>query len=83
MQAWRVVHPPKRGHGFCMTRPLVHGGFMKSWLAGGFNTKVINHIMELVNARKASGSKLNIYITGVLIGLHSNCLGQDNAIGNE
>ena len=64
LQAWRVTHPPVRGHRLCGTRPLVHGGFMKSWLAGGFNQKVVNRVMALVHARKPSPHKLQIYITG-------------------
>jgi len=37
---------------------------MKSWLAGGFNHKVINRIMQLVNSRKPGSDKLKIYVTG-------------------
>ena len=62
MQAWRVAHPPVRGHALCGTQPLVHVGFMKAWLAGGFNEKVINHIMQLVNCPRAESMK--IYVTG-------------------
>ena len=64
LQAWRVTHPPARGHSFCGTRPMVHVGFMKSWLAGGFNHKVINRIMQLVTTRKPGSEKLKILITG-------------------
>ncbi|KAL3149444.1 hypothetical protein ABBQ32_002237 [Trebouxia sp. C0010 RCD-2024] len=68
IQAWRVAHPPARGHTLCGTRPLVHVGFTRSWLAGGFNEKVINHIMELVNKRRAGAGRLNIYVTGHSLG---------------
>ena len=71
VQAWRVAHPPARGHTLCGTRPLVHVGFMRSWLAGGFNEKVINHIMELVNKRRAGAGTLKIYVTGELLLLTS------------
>ncbi|DBA97089.1 hypothetical protein WJX77_003952 [Trebouxia sp. C0004] len=68
LQAWRVTHPPARGHTFCGTRPMVHVGFMKSWLAGGFNFKVINRIMQLVNSCKAGADKLKILVTGHSLG---------------
>ena len=48
------------------TRPLVHVGFMKSWLVGGFNTKVTNRIKELVASRPPAADRLKIYITGLL-----------------
>jgi len=63
--------PPTRGHKLMGTRPLVHVGFMKSWLAGGFNLKVINRIMQLVNSRKAGADKLKILVTGET---HSCCM---------
>lgn len=37
---------------------------MKSWLAGGFNTKVVNRIMDLVSSRQVNAKQLKIYITG-------------------
>ena len=41
-------------------------GFLKSWLAGGFNEKVVGRIMELVHATPAhpNAKPLRIYITG-------------------
>lgn len=59
-----MAHPPVRGHALCGTRPLVHVGFMKAWLAGGFNEKVINHIMQLVNRPRAGAGSMKIYVTG-------------------
>ena len=44
---------------------------MKSWLAGGFNTKVINRIMELVNSQRPGSEKLKILITGAVLQLDS------------
>ena len=66
LQAWRVAHPPVRGHHWMFSRPLVHVGFLKSWLAGGFNEKVVGRIMELVHATPAdpNAKPLRIYITG-------------------
>ena len=45
-------------------RPLVHKGFLTSWLAGGFNDKVVSRTMEHVNKSKSDPDKLKIYITG-------------------
>ena len=73
VQAWRVAHPPVRGHSFCGTRPMVHVGFMKSWLAGGFNEKVITRVMELVQSQKADAKLLTVYITGWLHCLTLSC----------
>ena len=64
LQAWRVAHPPVRGHPIFFSRPLVHVGFLQSWLAGGFNTKVVNRIMQMVNQRQPGPNELKVYITG-------------------
>ncbi len=66
LQVWRVAHPPVRGHHWMFTRPLVHVGFLKSWLAGGLNDKVVGRIMQLVHARPAGphARPLKIYVTG-------------------
>ena len=53
-----------RGHALCGTRPLVHVGFMKAWLAGAFNEKVINHVMQLVNRPRSEAHGMKIYVTG-------------------
>ncbi|DBA74569.1 TPA: hypothetical protein ACH3X2_009444 [Trebouxia sp. C0005] len=68
LQAWRVAHPPVRGHLIFFSRPLVHVGFLQSWLAGGFNTKVIKRIMEMVDRRQPGSDKLKIIITGHSLG---------------
>ncbi|DBB01839.1 TPA: hypothetical protein ACH3X1_000447 [Trebouxia sp. C0004] len=70
MQVWRVAHPPVRGHHWMFTRPLVHVGFLKSWLAGGLNHKVVGRIMQLVHARLAGlyAKPLKIYVTGHSLG---------------
>ncbi|KAL0038251.1 hypothetical protein WJX79_010181 [Trebouxia sp. C0005] len=68
LQAWRVAHPPARGHNWLFSRPLVHLGFLRSWLAGAFNDKVVNRTMEVVNSRKPASGKLQILITGHSLG---------------
>ncbi len=66
LQVWRVAHPPVRGHHWMFTRPLVHVGFLKSWLAGGLNDKVVGRVMQLVHTRPAGlhAKPLKIYVTG-------------------
>ena len=64
VQAWRVAHPPVRGYNWMFSRPLVHVGFLRSWLAGAFNNKVVDRTMEVVNSRKPASGKLQILITG-------------------
>ncbi|KAA6426189.1 MAG: hypothetical protein FRX49_04041 [Trebouxia sp. A1-2] len=68
VQAWRVTHPPARGHKLMCTQPLVHGGFMKSWLAGALNAKVVNRIMHIVSSRKPAACELEILVTGHSLG---------------
>ena len=62
-----MAHPPIRGHNCIFTRPLVHVGFLQSWLAGGFNEKVVNRVMGLVNSPKPGTRKLEIIVTGELL----------------
>ncbi|DBA92558.1 TPA: hypothetical protein ACH3X1_002782 [Trebouxia sp. C0004] len=68
LQAWRVAHPPVRGHNWLFSRPLVHVGFLRSWLAGAFSDKVVNRTMEVVNTRKPASGKLQILIAGHSLG---------------
>ena len=45
-QAWRVVHPPKRGsYG---RRPLVHSGFNRSWIKNNLNGRIIDRVLQIV-----------------------------------
>ena len=55
-----------RGQTLLRTRPLVHVGFLKSWLAGGLNEKVLARIMQLVMASPAGNTQcLKIQVTGM------------------
>ena len=68
LQAWRIAHPPMRGTNWLGTRPLVHVGFLKSWLAGGLKHKVVSHILEAVRqCKQESGSDqpVKIFVTGM------------------
>ncbi len=59
------------------TRPLVHVGFLKSWLAGGLNDKVVGRIVQLVHARPAGShaKPLKIYVTGTPTPTSASCTG--------
>lgn len=66
MQAWRVRHPPKRGQYLLGTQPLVHHGFLRSWLAGGLNEKVINHIVDIImQSEQQPKQPFTVYVTGM------------------
>ena len=52
VQAWRVVHPPRRGsYGW---RPLVHSGFNNSWTKNGLNCRVIDRVLQIIAESQAS-----------------------------
>ena len=68
LQAWRIAHPPLRGQACLGTRPLVHVGFLKSWLAGELKLKVVNLVLEAVQqCRQQSKSEqpVTVFVTGM------------------
>ncbi|DBA85888.1 TPA: hypothetical protein ACH3X1_005433 [Trebouxia sp. C0004] len=69
LQAWRIAHPPRRGRTWLGTRPLVHVGFLKSWLAGGLKVKVVNRVLEAVQQCKQS-CKSHVPTTVFVTGIH-------------
>ncbi|KAL0023014.1 hypothetical protein WJX79_008349 [Trebouxia sp. C0005] len=71
LQAWRIAHPPIRGQTWLGTRPLVHVGFLKSWLAGGFKAKVVNRVLEAVQQCRQtckSHAPTTVFVTGHSLG---------------
>lgn len=49
------------------SRPLVHVGFLKSWLAGGLNEQVIKQVTEAVKqcqGQTGSSGEVVVYVTG-------------------
>ena len=72
-QAWRIAHPPVRGQTWLGTRPLVHVGFLKSWLAGGLKLKVVNKVLEAVQQckqRSNSDRPVTVLVTGEVADSH-------------
>lgn len=73
LQAWRIAHPPARGSRLLCTCPLVHVGFLKSWLAGGLNLKVITAVLEAVQHCRnlqSPANQITVFVTGQLLKLH-------------
>ncbi|KAL3155310.1 hypothetical protein ABBQ38_010874 [Trebouxia sp. C0009 RCD-2024] len=71
LQAWRIAHPPVRGKTWLGTRPLVHVGFLKTWLADGLKLKVVNQVLEAVQQckqRSGSDQPITVLITGHSLG---------------
>ena len=56
-----------RGQAWLGRRPLVHVGFLKSWLAGGLKLKVVNKVLEAVQLCKQqskSDGPVTVLVTG-------------------
>ena len=59
------------------TRPLVHVGFLKSWLAGGLKDKVLASVLKAVQRcqkRLAPSQKVTVFVTGAADGLPAQLL---------
>ncbi|GMH44667.1 hypothetical protein BSKO_12619 [Bryopsis sp. KO-2023] len=65
---WRSVHPPKRGHYFMGTRPLVHAGFFESWTLGGLNYMVVNQVIGIMHSEGFNSRNMRILVTGHSLG---------------
>ncbi|KAK9902208.1 hypothetical protein WJX75_007799 [Coccomyxa subellipsoidea] len=66
VQAWRAVHPPKRGR--WGRRPLVHVGFLKSWTQNGLDIRLIARIREIIQGPDFSPTDAFVAITGHSLG---------------
>ncbi|CAL8466198.1 g5734 [Coccomyxa elongata] len=66
VQAWRTVHPPKRGG--WGRRPLVHRGFLKSWTANGLDARVVSRIKEIIQSPDFYCTHAFVCITGHSLG---------------
>lgn len=64
MQAWQAVHPPLRGR--VWTRPRVHAGFLKSWLAGNLKGKVLTSVLKHLQDQSKVSSVKRVLVTGQL-----------------
>ena len=62
MQAWLAMHEPQRGDFW--SKPKVHSGFQRCWLANGFNVRVRQHIDSLFDSGVLEHGKVKVYVTG-------------------
>lgn len=51
-QAWRIVHPPKRGRFLLASTPLVHRGFFLTWTANDLNRHVSTLLPVIIHSIK-------------------------------
>ena len=64
LQAWPVVHPPKRGNPWLRRRPRVHAGFLKSWRFNGLHDRVMEHVQGIVAEQHMDVGLAKVLITG-------------------
>eukprot|EP00208_Stichococcus_sp_RCC1054_P005346 CAMPEP_0206142186 /NCGR_PEP_ID=MMETSP1473-20131121/15880_1 /ASSEMBLY_ACC=CAM_ASM_001109 /TAXON_ID=1461547 /ORGANISM="Stichococcus sp, Strain RCC1054" /LENGTH=1445 /DNA_ID=CAMNT_0053537075 /DNA_START=238 /DNA_END=4575 /DNA_ORIENTATION=- len=59
LQTWMHEHPPRRGRGtfFYGSRPCVHNGFLRSWLANGLQSRVLQRIEEIEEGYYCRGQR--------------------------
>lgn len=57
-QAWQASHPPKRGRHFLRSRPSVHNGFLKSYLANGLKEAILKRLLEIIACRTGTDIKV-------------------------
>ncbi|CAL8466201.1 g5737 [Coccomyxa elongata] len=66
VQAWRTVHPPPRGR--WGRRPLVHVGFLRSWLRNGLDMRVKSRVMEIIQSPDFHPTFAHVVVTGHSLG---------------
>ena len=82
LQAWYATHPPKRGDWWMGTRPFVHQGFLKSWVANGLNKRIVERCVMAVKTMQAQahGTPVNLYITGAIRCMQTRAQGSRSAV---
>lgn len=68
MNAWRVNHPPTRGHLLKCTRPLVHEGFLCAWHKSNFSKIILNRVIQIVNGDGFHKDSARVILTGHSMG---------------
>ena len=72
-----MAHPPIRGVSWLFRRPRSHAGFLRAWLANGFNKIVVDRVVQILQDRKPSESCADaprILITGGPLPRAASCL---------
>ena len=52
LQFWRSPHPPQRGVVMLGSRPLIHTGFLASWVDHGLNQQVLQRVRQVLEGRQ-------------------------------
>lgn len=68
MNAWRVNHPPTRGHLLKCTRPLVHEGFLCAWHKSNFSNIVLNKVIQIMHEDGFHKPSARVILTGHSMG---------------
>ncbi|KAL4458650.1 hypothetical protein ABPG75_013515 [Micractinium tetrahymenae] len=50
-QFWRSPHPPRRGVFLLGTQPMVHTGFLASWVGRGLDRQVLQRVRQVLEGR--------------------------------
>ncbi|KAK9814194.1 hypothetical protein WJX72_002000 [[Myrmecia] bisecta] len=68
LKLWWTAHPPLRGNLAMLNRPMVHSGFLASWLANGMNLRVVECVKRVVSGMAANSHNIKVYATGHSLG---------------
>jgi hypothetical protein len=68
-QVWRAPHPPVRGAYWLCRRPMVHWGFLATWLSSGLNAAVLAQLRRLLERPPPPGGRpWRLIMTGHSLG---------------
>eukprot|EP00803_Ostreobium_quekettii_P001664 evm.model.scf_661.6 EVM.evm.TU.scf_661.6 scf_661:45589-48045(-) len=68
LKMWRALHPPARGNYWRGTQPLVHKGFLLSWMACDFSMRVLQAVQRVLNSPQFDRSQMRVLVTGHSLG---------------
>lgn len=64
VKVFRLPHPPVRGKFWLQTRPMVHGGFLRSWTANELNERVMARLRDILAASVVPPADFKVFLTG-------------------
>ncbi|KAK9799340.1 hypothetical protein WJX73_007370 [Symbiochloris irregularis] len=67
LKVWRVPHPLIRGHYYLGTKPLVHSGFWRAWVANDLNTRTLGFLQKLYSTGQVDAGA-RVCVTGHSLG---------------
>lgn len=68
LRALPTILPPKTGRFVLGTMPIVHSGFLRSWLAEGLNNRVLNQVIRISFSEGFSLDTCHVMVTGHSMG---------------